>query len=50
MSPYQRLDLVLTRGAVEATKANLVGERDVTPGRPMPSDHAGLVVDFSLLP
>ena len=50
VSPYQRLDLVLTRGAVEATKANLVGERDVTPGRPMPSDHAGLVVDFSLLP
>lgn len=50
VSPYQRLDLVLTRGAIEATKANLIGERDVTPRRPMPSDHAGVVVDLRLLP
>ena len=50
VSPYQRLDLVLTRGAIEATKANLLGERDVTPRRPMPSDHAGVVVDLRLLP
>ena len=50
VSPYQRLDLVLTRGALEATKAGLVGERDVTSHRPMPSDHAGVAVDLRLLP
>ena len=50
VSPFQRLDLVLTRGAVEATKADLVGERDVTPQRPMPSDHAGVVATLRLLP
>lgn len=47
-SPTQRLDLVLTRGTVEASKADLVGERDVTPRRPMPSDHAGLGVTLKL--
>ena len=50
VSPYQRLDLVLTRGAVEATKAEVLGERDVTPKRPLPSDHAGLVADLRLMP
>lgn len=50
VSPSQRLDLVLTRGAVEATKAELTGERDVTPRRPMPADHAGVVVNLGLLP
>ncbi len=49
VSPYQRLDLVLTRGALEAKKADVVGESDVTPQRPMPSDHAGVVVDLRLL-
>ncbi|CAN5744087.1 hypothetical protein BH18ACI4_BH18ACI4_10400 [soil metagenome] len=48
--PYQRLDLVLTRGTLEAAKAKVVGERDVTSLWPMPSDHAGLVVDLRLLP
>ena len=47
-APTQRLDLVLTRGAVEAQKADLVGERDVTSQLPIPSDHAGLVVTFKL--
>jgi endonuclease/exonuclease/phosphatase family metal-dependent hydrolase len=50
VSPYQRLDLVLTHGAVQATKSVLVGERNVTPRRPMPSDHAGVVVDLRLRP
>jgi endonuclease/exonuclease/phosphatase family metal-dependent hydrolase len=49
VSAFQRLDLVLTRGAVEATHAQVVGESDVTPQRPMPSDHAGVVVDLRLL-
>ena len=44
----QRLDLVLTRGAVIAEKTDLVGERDVTPRSPMPSDHAGLVATLKL--
>jgi endonuclease/exonuclease/phosphatase family metal-dependent hydrolase len=43
-SPTQRLDLVLTRGAITAEKSELVGERDVTPRLAMPSDHAGVVV------
>lgn len=47
-SPTQRLDLVLTRGAVTPEKSDLVGERDVTPRLPMPSDHAGLVVTLTL--
>ncbi|MCA1634732.1 MAG: endonuclease/exonuclease/phosphatase family protein [Acidobacteria bacterium] len=49
-SPSRRLDLVLTRGAVEATKADMVGENDLTPRRPMTSDHAGVVVNLRLLP
>jgi len=47
-TPTQRLDLVLTRAAVTAEKADLVGERDVTPRLPMPSDHAGLAVTLKL--
>jgi endonuclease/exonuclease/phosphatase family metal-dependent hydrolase len=47
-SPTQRLDLVLTRGGISAEKSNLVGERDVTPQLPMPSDHAGLVTTLKL--
>ena len=48
--PTQRLDLVLTRGAIETIKAEITGEGDMTPQRPMPSDHAGLVASFRLLP
>lgn len=47
-SPTQRLDLVLTRGDISVEKANLVGERDVTPVLPLPSDHAGVVVTLKL--
>ena len=47
-TPTQRLDLVLTRGAISAEKSNLVGDRDVTPPLPMPSDHAGLVTTLKL--
>lgn len=47
-SPTQRLDLVLTRGAISVEKASLVGERNVTPGLPMPSDHAGVVATLKL--
>jgi endonuclease/exonuclease/phosphatase family metal-dependent hydrolase len=47
-SPTQRLDLVLTRGAITAEKADLVGDRDVTPRLPLPSDHAGVVVTLKL--
>lgn len=47
-TPTQRLDLVLTRGAITAEKTDLVGERDVTPQLPMPSDHAGVVATLKL--
>ena len=47
-TPTQRLDLVLTRGAITAEKTDLVGERDVTPHLPMPSDHAGVVATLKL--
>lgn len=47
-TPTQRLDLVLTRGGIAAEKTDLVGDRDVTPRSPMPSDHAGLVVTLKL--
>ena len=50
VTPSQRLDLVLTRGGVEATKAELTGERDVTPQRLLPSDHAGVAATLRLLP
>ena len=48
--PSQRLDYVLTRGGVTAIATTLVGEEDVTPSAPMPSDHAGLAASFRLLP
>lgn len=47
-SPNQRLDLVLTRGAIQASKAGLVGENNVTATQPMPSDHAGVVATLKL--
>lgn len=48
--PSQRLDLVLIRGSLTPVSAGLVGEDNVTPARPMPSDHAGLVATFNLEP
>jgi endonuclease/exonuclease/phosphatase family metal-dependent hydrolase len=50
VSPSQRIDLVLTRGGVEPEGADVVGEENVTPTKPMPSDHAGLVATLKLLP
>ncbi|MFL5264364.1 MAG: endonuclease/exonuclease/phosphatase family protein [Anaeromyxobacteraceae bacterium] len=46
----QRIDLVLTRGALRATSATIVGEeaQDRTPGGRWPSDHAGLVAAVQL--
>lgn len=49
-APTQRLDLVLFRGALAPAAAEVVGEEDVTPARPTPSDHAGLVATFNLEP
>jgi endonuclease/exonuclease/phosphatase family metal-dependent hydrolase len=49
-TPTQRLDLVLFRGELTLVSADVVGEENVTPSRPMPSDHAGLVADFVLQP
>ena len=50
VAPVQRLDLVLTRGAIEAQAARIVGAENVTPARPLPSDHAGVVATLRLLP
>ena len=47
-SPTQRLDLILTRGSITATHADLIGDRNVTPTLPMPSDHAGLFTTLKL--
>jgi endonuclease/exonuclease/phosphatase family metal-dependent hydrolase len=46
----QRIDLVLTRGALRATTAIIVGAeaQDRTPGGRWPSDHAGLVATVQL--
>ncbi len=48
--PSQRLDYVLSRGDVSPTATTLVGEDNVTPSEPMPSDHAGLAASLRLLP
>ncbi len=47
-TPTQRLDLVLTRGTIATDKVNLVGEKDVAPRSPMPSDHAGVAATLNL--
>ena len=47
-SPNQRLDLLLTRGAIAADRADVLGDRDLTPRIPMSSDHAGLTVILKL--
>jgi len=46
--PNQRLDLILTRGAIDATNATLVGEKHEAPQLPIPSDHAGVVATLRL--
>ena len=47
-APNQRLDLILTRGAIEAEQTDLVGDTNVTPRLPMPSDHAAVVANLRL--
>ncbi|HKO96457.1 MAG TPA: endonuclease/exonuclease/phosphatase family protein [Pyrinomonadaceae bacterium] len=47
-APTQRLDLVLSRGSIEATSAYLTGEKQVSHKLPMPSDHAGVTATFRL--
>ncbi len=41
---------LLAGGALDPLGADVVGEEDVTPSRPMPSDHAGVVASFVLQP
>ena len=48
--PAQRLDYALSRGTVTPLATTLVGEDDVTPSAPMPSDHAGVAASFRLEP
>jgi endonuclease/exonuclease/phosphatase family metal-dependent hydrolase len=49
-TPTQRLDLVLYRGALSPLSAEVIGEENVTPASPMPSDHAGVAASFVLQP
>ena len=49
-TPTQRLDLVLFRGELSTVSADVVGEENVTPTRPLPSDHAEVLADFVLHP
>jgi len=52
-APTQRLDLVLTRGALHGTASDMVGEdpvTDVTPSGLRPSDHAGLTAAVVIEP
>lgn len=51
--PAERLDLVLTRGAITAVSADVVGEdpvTDTTPSNLRPSDHAAVVATLVLEP
>jgi endonuclease/exonuclease/phosphatase family metal-dependent hydrolase len=53
VNPTQRLDLILTRGAIEAVDADVTGEdpaADRTASGLMRSDHAGVTADFVLKP
>ena len=53
LSPTQRLDLVLTRGTIEHSSVDVVGEdvaADLTPSGFRPSDHAGVKASFVLQP
>ena len=52
-APTQRLDLVLTRGAIEQSSVDVLGEDlagDLTPSGFRPSDHAALKASFVLQP
>ncbi len=52
-APTQRLDLILTRGAIHGTSSELVGEdplSDITPSGLRPSDHAGVTATLVLEP
>ena len=52
-APTQRLDLILTRGEIDAVEADVTGEdpaTDRTPSGLMRSDHAGLTAGFVLRP
>jgi endonuclease/exonuclease/phosphatase family metal-dependent hydrolase len=52
-TPFQRLDLILIRGEVEALDADVVGENpltDRTPSGLMCSDHAGVIASLKLIP
>ena len=53
VAPTQRLDLILTRGEIEAAAADVTGENpaaDRTPSGLMRSDHAGLTAGLILKP
>ena len=53
MSPSQRLDLIMTRGPIEHSAVDVLGEdpgSDLTPSGFRPSDHAGLKATFVLQP
>ncbi len=49
--PTQRLDLIMTRGALGVSRSIILGEdpiHDVTPSGLRPSDHAGLAVTLAI--
>ena len=51
--PTQRLDLILTRGMIEHTSVDILGENlatDLTPSGFRPSDHAAVKASFVLQP
>jgi hypothetical protein len=52
LTPTQRLDLILTRGPISFSSADVVGEEagDKTPSGFRPSDHAGVVASVVLQP
>ena len=52
-NPFQRLDLILIRGEIDALNADVVGENpltDRTPSGLMRSDHAGVTASLGLKP
>jgi endonuclease/exonuclease/phosphatase family metal-dependent hydrolase len=50
--PTQRIDVVLSRGEIGITEAELVGQstQDLMPTGLWPSDHAGVIASFNLKP
>ncbi len=52
-TPTQRIDLILTRGAIRGISSDVVGEdpvADITPSGLRPSDHAGVVATLVIEP